>query len=191
MESHNLAIGISGSIASGKTTLANILSSKLQFQTVSFGNYVRKVAKSKGIKLEREKLQELGENLVNRDLKSFCEQTIKQGNWVEGEPIIIEGIRHLSVLEYFEKRFGEDHFKLIYIDTPKNTRRKRFINRDAKKENLNFSKLNAHSTEIDLESKLRNEADLILDGTASLNQLLEVTLKSINTNESIVKTLKL
>src|SRR3569833_1687057 len=89
-------IGISGKIGSGKTTLAEFTAQRFQVPYVSFGNYVRHVAKERGIVENRENLQNLGQDLINEDIDQFCRKVLYFDGWDGKSSLILDGIRHVG-----------------------------------------------------------------------------------------------
>jgi cytidylate kinase len=111
----NIIIGISGKIGSGKTTLAEYLSSELKIHIASFGDYVRYIANHAGIKIERKELQSLGHDLLENDLEEFCKNVLSHGKWDGQSSLIIDGIRHIKVLEQLKKLVYPLPLYLIYL----------------------------------------------------------------------------
>ena len=66
---------------------------------MSFGDHVRAVARDRGLAQSRATLQQLGEQLAEQDPKRFCEDVIAQSDAEPDSPIIIDGIRHVPILE--------------------------------------------------------------------------------------------
>lgn len=94
------AIAFSGSIASGKSTIAAAVAEALHWPCVSFGNYVRFVARSQGLVESREVLQAIGADLVEKDVAEFARAVLAQADWRPGQSIVIDGIRHVTVLDH-------------------------------------------------------------------------------------------
>src|SRR5262245_37743225 len=86
-------------IEAGKTTVSTRVAELLIAPRVSFGEYLRGLARERGLEMTREVLQDLGEQLVRKDVRGFCEDVLKQQPWEPGRPLIIDGVRHIEVLE--------------------------------------------------------------------------------------------
>jgi dephospho-CoA kinase len=71
-----IVVGFAGSIASGKSTLSIEVASSLEWQRVSFGDYVRTVAQSQGLGDSREMLQAVGASLINQGMEQFCKAVL-------------------------------------------------------------------------------------------------------------------
>jgi dephospho-CoA kinase len=160
-------IAFSGSIASGKSTIAAAVAEALQLPCVSFGNYVRFVARSQGLVESREVLQEIGADLVEKDVVEFSHAVLAQADWQPGQSIVIEGIRHVTVLDNLRQIVAPTKLHLVFVDVDKATRSTRLFDREAI--NLESQQhLELHSTEQQVKSHLAVMSDLIVDSTHSL-----------------------
>src|SRR5687768_882062 len=90
---------VAGGIGSGKTELSKALVAKLGWRRAAFGDYVRTVAHDRGLGDERDVLQQLGETLLKQDAAGFCRAVLANAEWRQGEPLVLEGVRHAEVLE--------------------------------------------------------------------------------------------
>jgi dephospho-CoA kinase len=92
-------IAFAGRIGAGKSSVAKALADHLGWKLASFGAYVRTVVSSRGLSLSRESLQAVGEELEAKDTTALCRAVLNAAFWQPGEPLVIEGIRHVRVLE--------------------------------------------------------------------------------------------
>src|SRR4051812_39106098 len=76
-------------IEGGKTTVSPCVATRLSAPRVSFGGYLRNLAKQRGLEVTREVLQDLGNQLVSDDVRAFCEEVLKEQPWQEGRPLIV------------------------------------------------------------------------------------------------------
>jgi len=156
-----IVIGVCGQIASGKTTVAKIISQEYNFHFTSFGDYVRSKAQEMQLTISRQVLQNLGQSLLETDINSFCRHVVFQNQWDSKSNLVIDGVRHVSVIHELEKILFPLKFKLLFIDTSSS------IRNDRLKENER-SNIDSHITEIDVKSKLKNMATYKIDGGLSL-----------------------
>jgi dephospho-CoA kinase len=165
-----LVIGFAGRIGSGKSTISSCLAAALNWPRASFGEYVRTVARQRGLDESRETLQKLGESLINENAEKFCKSFLAQAKWKEGCPLIIEGIRHLEIVELLRKIMLPTEFKLIYITLDEQLRELRLHRRDAA-DFSHIQQIENHSTERDSKEALASIADLIVDGSKAHEDL--------------------
>lgn len=163
-------IGFAGGIKSGKTAVSDQVSERLRCPRVSFGDYVRKMARERGDAATRQSWQTLGESLVQQDVLQFCNNVLAQGNWAPGQPIVIEGIRHVSALEVLRHLAAPFRFVFIYIDADGTVRNDRY--RAENPDGPSLQILDEHSTEAEVQS-LRQRADLIVKGTRSVDDAVK------------------
>lgn len=160
-------IAFSGSIASGKSTLSQEVAKALQWKRVSFGDYVRSVAQSRGLAESREVLQAIGADLLQRDMEGFCRAVLAQADWQLGQPIVIDGIRHIEVLDNLKRIVAPMQLFLVFITVDKATRTNRLLERGT----VNLEKykhLEQDSTEQQVKTHLAEISDLVVNSASSL-----------------------
>ncbi|MCH8247918.1 MAG: AAA family ATPase [Bacteroidetes bacterium] len=166
-----VALAISGRIASGKSSLAQGLASTLRWKQASFGDYVRFVAIERGMEPTRANLQTIGAQLVDEDPTGFVSAVLQHAGWIKEEPIIIDGLRHIVILETLRQLLSPLSLKLILVTVGDDVRGERLKSRsDGLAECLQV--VEAHSTEQDVRGDLLAFADLSVDGSKPLNQLV-------------------
>ncbi|MBY5530210.1 DUF429 domain-containing protein [Rhizobium leguminosarum bv. viciae] len=121
------AVGVSGPIASGKTSFARALESR-GFTYVRFSQVLDDLLREQGLELTRENRQKLGQEINSSGKQRWlAEQTL---NRVEGSNrIVIDGLRFGEDHAFFSEHFG-GRFKHIYIQTDDGLRRSRYSERD-------------------------------------------------------------
>lgn len=177
-------IAFSGSIASGKSTLSQEVAKTLQWKRASFGDYVRSVAQSRGLAESREVLQAIGADLIQRDMEGFCRAVIAQADWQFGQPIVIDGIRHIKVLDNLKQIVAPMHLFLVLVTVDEATRTNRLLERgtvDLEK----YKHLEQDSTEQQVKSALANIADLVMDSGHSLEENVEQLVSWLKHIDSI------
>jgi dephospho-CoA kinase len=159
----------SGPIASGKSALSNKLAQTFHWSRVSFGDYVRSVADTRKMPKTREVLQAIGTELVASDLEKFCNSVLEQVSWQHGQPLIIDGIRHINVLKTLQKLVAPMELYLIFITIDEAVQANRLIERGPN-ELLALQALELDATEQQVGTYLRDKADFVVDGSRSIEE---------------------
>lgn len=90
---------ISGKIGSGKTTISNELSSRINAKRCTVSDCLKKVLVDRGCDApSREQLQEIGAEYINKGWNYFCSCVLEYVNWSGKYPLIIDGVRHVDFL---------------------------------------------------------------------------------------------
>ncbi len=167
-----IVFGFSGCIASGKTTISEGVANYLGLPRVSFGDYVRKMARHKGLDdSSRDILQSVGESLIIEGWMKFCKSVLKQVKWEPGQSLVIDGVRHQAAIDTLKLLVKPSLFLLIHININESEQKTR-LNR---KEIINLQQIKVienHSSEKDVKSILPNIADLIVDGTYPIDDII-------------------
>ncbi len=167
-------LGFAGGIKSGKSTVSEAVAAALGAHRVSFGNYVRKVARERGVESVRENLQAIGESLVHKDVRQFCAAVLAEVPWRNRGALVIDGIRHLSALEAVTDLVAPSEVRLVYVSLDEAVRERRY--RGSAPDQRALADLDRHSTELDVKSALRERADLVVDGERPLEEMVtEIT----------------
>jgi cytidylate kinase len=178
--STNPIVAFAGRIGAGKSSVAAAVATAFGWKFASFGGVVRKTATSRGVEHSRESLQELGEELEASDPAMFCRAVLDDAGWSAGEPVVVEGIRHVRIWETLKNLVAPQPIFLVYIEASEELRRARLQERDAQ-ETINLKRAEAHSTERDVIAELPRLANLVLrtDGklVSELARDIEVNLK--------------
>lgn len=159
----NSVVAISGKIGSGKSTLAAMVAKELSVTKVSFGDYVRHLATEKGIEPTRENLQTLGQEQVDADTQKFCNDVLRFANWKTGQSIVIDGVRHVEVLETLRKEVSPTPLKLVYLNPDEEIRQDRLTSRDGVS-SIEITHFDNDRTEME-NDELRVVADLVVNNT--------------------------
>lgn len=176
-----VAVAFSGAIGSGKSSLALAVGEKTDWPVVGFGDYVRSVAQSEGKDAgSRAVLQEIGERLLAADCNDFCTKVLAQKMWVSGTSVLIEGIRHMQVLEVLRKIVAPIRLVHIHVSVPAEVQAQRLQSRDPGKE-TDMASIQSHSTEVQVKSVLPSVADLVLSGDQPLAELAEKIIAHLAT----------
>lgn len=165
-----IVIGISGKRGSGKTTFADDLANKLGWKVTHFGRLVRAKANTAGLGDSIEELQALGESLV-KEPHNFCADLLKFCDWQIGENLIVDGIRHLEVADVLAELVHPSKLFLIAISVNEQGRLSRLKERDGCVPE-NISRLDGHSTEVQVGTIIERRADLVIRGDESLEEIM-------------------
>jgi hypothetical protein len=162
-------IALAGPPKSGKTTLGKKLAASLRVPFTSFGDYVRKEAKRRGIaNASPRQLQDLGSELVERDMMSFCKAVLKDGGFIPGRGLIIDGIRHIDALATIKKLAPKQSVKLVYLESPTAQRLERGSLTAGE-----LQEIDSHPVEADADL-LKSVADLVLSTASHSDECFEV-----------------
>jgi cytidylate kinase len=172
-------ICLSSPIGAGKSTLANSLASALGWGHVSFGNYIREIAKQRGLDQSREALQQIGEQLISQNVQSFSQAVITQIEWRNG--CVIDGIRHSEVLEAIKNIVNPLPTFLVFVDIKESIRRKRLHERGMTNNQIDTA--DRHSTEAQVRGGLKHKADIVLDGSCDIPDLVVAVRTFIYTKQ--------
>src|SRR5690242_7997878 len=99
----SFVVALSGRIGSGKSALASRLAQCLGCERVSFGDYVRAAALAKGLEPTGENLQLVGAALVEAGWEPFCRAVLAQAPWQPGQPLVVDGVRHVDALAHLKR----------------------------------------------------------------------------------------
>jgi cytidylate kinase/ASC-1-like (ASCH) protein len=161
-------LGISGAIGSGKSSLSNKLAESLGWARAGFGAYVRREARMRNLPERREILQDIGARMVE-DSDQFCRDVLAWAEWRRGDNLIIDGIRHSSILGSLKKLTKPSNTLLIYISIDEQTRLERIATRD-EDQGIRLNVFDQHSTEIEVRNSLKDLADIVVDGRMCVSE---------------------
>jgi cytidylate kinase len=123
----SVAVGVSGRIGSGKTTLAQALAVRMECGYASFGDYVRSVALARELNVsERKVLQDVGDELIAAGWLPFCRAMLDHSGYAGGS-VVVDGIRHREAVTTLAQIVAPLPFRLlaVYIDSERRDRRLR------------------------------------------------------------------
>jgi len=167
----SFVVGFAGKIGSGKTTIAKYAASAFNIRYISFGDYVKRQAFLRGIRMTRKNLQNLGQLLYEEDEIKFCVDVLNYHKWDGRSSIIIDGIRHLKANTALKKLVAPIPYFLVFIDADDALRKKRVDSKD-------LPVFDSHPTEKAVQQNLILAADYIIDGgdDLSITQLKTIEL---------------
>jgi dephospho-CoA kinase len=175
-------IGIAGSFASGKDTVAHHLEKDFNFTHVSTGDMVREVAMSERGSVERAVLHEVADEHRHREgAGAFVNHALQKPR-----PLVITGIRALGEAKALKEAGGT----LIFIDAPVEIRYERMQSRHRDAEvGLSLEQFHAneekewHTGDDDADFNLRDikaMADVIVDNVMPLDEFISTVYQKLS-----------
>ena len=166
-------LAISGRIGSGKSTLAESVALRLGWPWGGFGRYIRSIADGRGLPKHRDSLQALGASLLQKDCDEFCRGALQQAGWSPGESVVLEGVRHSSVVSVLRRLVAPSTFCLVFLETIPELLEARRQRRDLPGE-VDWDTIELHSTESEVvATTIKGSADLVLDASLPVTQLVD------------------
>lgn len=131
-----MIIGIVGSIASGKDTVADYLKTK-GFKAVSLSDILRQVMREEGQEITTANMTEFGNRLRNdRGHDFLAEKAVKEIN--PGDNAVITSIRQVGEVEFLQ---SQPDFVLVKLDAPIEMRLDRLVKRSREGDIKNIDEL--------------------------------------------------
>lgn len=171
-------IAFAGKIGSGKTTVTRSLSDILGWPRVSFGDYVRRAVRGRGLDEERVTLQRVGTELLRADTYGFCRNVLTSSGWKNGENILIDGLRHTETIEVIKELANADRLDIVFLKISEGVRLARLSGREGRDASYRAS-VEAHSSEDQVTSSIFAKADLIVSNDGPLQDTVSATLNWI------------
>ena len=158
-----LIIGITGTNASGKGTIVDILKKDFGFKHLSVREYIAKEVKRKNLKVTRETLIETANEIRKEHSPSYIvEQLYKEAEKLQ-KPVVIESIRTVGEVKALRKK---PNFLLIAVDADRKTRYERSLRRNSETDNLSYKQF------IQTEEREMTSKD---EGKQNLRKCIEMT----------------
>ena len=133
MTPKGLLVCFSGKMGSGKTSTSIAVANALACGYASFGGYLRDLVVNRGGDPDcRQTLQDLGQHLVQQDAESFCRNVLARADFVPGGDFVLDGVRHVQVLEHLDRIAAPSDVRLIFLKADTELRgkpRRQTINR--------------------------------------------------------------
>lgn len=109
-------LGTSAPMGAGSSDVIRRAAESLNVRYASFGKYVSKEADKRGLAISRETLQDLGQSLVDSDVQGFCSNVLQECGWQSGTPLVIDGVRHLRVLDALKTIVEPCKFAPVFLN---------------------------------------------------------------------------
>ncbi len=164
-------LGFVDRIGSNSSDVSRTVANELDWAYVSFGEYINKEIEVRGWPSTREKKQEVGKLLIAQGWEKFCQAVLKNSSWQPGKPLVVDGIRHVAALRTIQRITETDFVRVVYVKADDEMRKARLVGREVKNE-MEFERAEADSTEQEVKTVLPEMADLIVDATEPTEQLV-------------------
>jgi len=171
-------IGLAGTFAAGKDTVAEYLQKQHGFLHVSTGDLVREEAKRRGMSTHRDNLVGVGNDLrESKGADVLVSMALDKQKAEDGQPMVISGIRNPKEVETLKAVGG----KFVFVDAPIEQRYERAKARGRLEDHTNLEgfkaqeerELSSNNPAAQNISAIRELADLELDNSDSINELNE------------------
>lgn len=129
-----MIIGLTGTLASGKDIIADILKKK-GFIVLSLSDEVREETKKRGIEMTRENLQNVGNEMRKESGNGVLAQKMLMKITDPQKHYIVNGIRNPSEVQELK---NWPSFYLIAVDSPQQVRFQRMMQRNRPSDPKNF-----------------------------------------------------
>ena len=153
---------LSGSVASGKSTLASLLSERFGFEVVKTWQLLKTVKPD--VPQDRESLQALGEELDKKTGGQWVVEELDKVVRTKTEAlIVVDAVRIQGQIDFVRRGFGAS-VKHIHLEAPNETLAKRYKTRTGKqiKEFDSYEEVLKNETEREVP-KLADTADIVVD----------------------------
>jgi dephospho-CoA kinase len=173
-----LVVCFAGQIGSGKTSVSRRLEEALGWPRAAFGEYLRAEVSLRGGDPEsREQLQNLGQMLVDEDPSRFCNSVMTSSGFEPGGYLLLDGIRHVAIQRIAAELARPSETRLIYLAASEDGRLERVASRaDGARD---FIRASAHRVETELRTSLPEIADIVIDSTAPLDEVVNECLSAL------------
>jgi len=174
-----MVVGLSGGIASGKTTTARFLEKEHKFVYLRYSLLMKQLLEEQAQPVNDATLLAIGQKL-EEELGGHGVSNLLMRDYDSSKNYVIDGLRHISDYEYFRARF-EDEFFLLYLDIPEQVRMERFMNRGGERDvsKKTFLERSRHIMEHEVPL-LRHKASVVVSNDTSFS--LETQISSLILN---------
>lgn len=167
----NFVICFSGRIGSGKSSVTSALADALDWPKAGFGDYLRALLLQQGnVAPTREQLQDLGQELVTADPDRFVLDVMKSSGFLPGGNLLLDGIRHVDIYHRVVALAAPSLACLLHLSTDDMHVKERVEKRGDGLSDL--SRAEGHVVESELATSLPSIADLIIDASAPLDDVV-------------------
>lgn len=183
-----MIIGVSGTLGSGKDTVAQYLIKK-GFQHISLSDMIRAEANKRGMKIDRDSLRNLGNILAKEDGEdALAKKAIAEK---KKENLVISSVRKPKEIDYLHTI---NDFQLLFVDAFIKIRYERIHKRARTGEKQMPFKDFKEKEEIEMSGKssqvlsyCKDHADAIIDNSGSLENLYKQVNEVLNAKKKTKK----
>jgi len=180
-----IVLAFAGGLGSGKSTVSSAVARELGWPRTSFGAYVRAIARVRGLNARaREVQQEVGEQLVREECESFCRAVLAHPRWQRGQPLVVDGIRHVEVLERLQQMVAPQAVRLVFIDVTDEERAARLHDKGVD-DPAQLQRIESHSTETQVHTVLPHMADKVVDGDRPIDVVVREVVSWVHSGAEV------
>lgn len=159
-KTYNRIIGITGTIAAGKTTVGKYIAQK-GFAYSRYSLIIAGMLRDKGVEVGRGSLQKAGDELFSSQKQYALNKEVEA--YISGNSdIVIDGLRHYEDYTYWKEKDFKN-FYLIYIQASPEICEERY-------EGKNFRDTINHHVEREIDG-LRQLSDVVIDNNGTFEEL--------------------
>jgi hypothetical protein len=115
--------------------------------------------------------------LVDEDPSRFCKSVMTSGGFEPGEYLLLDGIRHVAIQRIAAEFARPSETRLIYLVASEDRRLERVGGRvDGARD---FVRASTHRVETELRTSLTKIADIVIDSTAPLHEVVNECLSAL------------
>lgn len=168
-------IGLSGGLATGKTTAGRFLSEK-GYAYGRFSMVLEKLLEEEGKEANRKNLQEKGDFINKEKGQRWLCKNLIHTFFQDKKRIVIDGLRFPEDHSFMKEKFG-NHFKHIHLQCEDSIRKIRYLNEE--RNDVKFEDAVKHNVERDVE-KLSDLADVVIVNNRNLSDFYDQLQKQLN-----------
>ena len=128
----------------------------------------------------RERLQALGEELVEKRPEEFCRRVLDEAEPKGEEAIVIDGLRHKEIHAVLQRLLSPRRLLCVFVDVTEGVRVERLKRRDNVTED-EIHRLEGHSTEVQVAQEMRALANYVVDNSGDLQAAVKNILAWMST----------
>lgn len=171
------AVAICGHIGTGKSSLAKALGSTFDWDTISFGRYVKGIAHDRGLGSERKTLQDLGQTLIEKAGEDRFLQDVLEFCRPRSAVQLFDGVRHVAMVDAIRRHYDATLTVCLVLDD--RARYERYAARDSIPVDYDrFLSWKNHPVEWEI-ARICHAADLQVGADGSLADMVEATMAGL------------
>lgn len=171
-----------GRFGSGKTTLARATAVTLHGGYAGFGATIKRIAIERSLGITRDNLQTLGEELVRDAPEELCRRVLAEREPHNSERLIIDGLRHKEIYDILRRLSEPKRLICIFVTLADDIRIRRIKAREPLLDSQ-IGDIDAHSTEVQVNTGIRSLADITIDNSKPIEQVVHAIVRAIRGRE--------